>query len=475
MNATRRNRLPILLLAAALTMTACDSAATEPITAPPSPSSSTLDIALISQRMVACYQNHGFEASADPTGYSVEVAPNRQAEFDAVDSACMEQLRDEGILPPLRTDDIPATTSIPATTTTTAPEAIVELPSGVWLRTNPDLGGLIVDTRDMIWDGEDFYLLTRIGFGDVIVWQSSDGIEWTEHSQIGTASTVDGPHGLTSVSGQLIAAGWRDGTALAWVHEGDGGWTEVEVGAGVIDRLVFFGGNYVALGRAFYQPGPGQTPGDNYPIIWSSWDGYTWTETVGAGDFESVRALLGLAVGPAGLLTIAFPDDDRVNSISAVVTSTDGIDWVSHQPTGLDDFWQLHGITGNASGYAAYGYTNDEFDSPILVSADGVTWEPIGSPSVSDTEPVGWKGISTFGDYIVLSGEINIDNESHPRVWAYRGGGLWAVLGTGDWYSESGGASAMVSGNGRLVVRAQMGGPATDPWSIFTFVPDSSD
>ena len=83
--------------------------------------------------------------------------------------------------------------------------------------------------------------------------------------------------------------------------------------------------------------------------------------------------------------------------------------------------------------------------------------------------------MGTFGDYIVLSGQINIGDESHPRVWAYRGDGLWTVLGTGDWYNEPGAASAMVSGNGRLIVRAQIGGPATDPWSIFTFVPDTSD
>lgn len=369
----------------------------------------------------------------------------------------------------------PATTATTITTTTTLPEVIVDPPSGEWLRTNPDLGGLIVITRDMIWDGENFYILTRIGFGDVIVWQSSDGVEWTEHSQIGTAGTVDGPQELTSVSGQLIAAGWRDGTALAWVHERDGGWTEVEVGSGAIHELGFFKGGYVALGVSFHEPGPGQTPGDNHPMMWSSWDGYTWTETVGAGDFESVAWMRGLVVGPAGLLTIAIADDFPVNSMSAVLTSTNGIEWVAHQPTGLDDFWQVNRITGNASGYAAYGYTYDDFDSPILVSSDGVNWRGVGSPDIPEGQAVDWSGISTLGDLIVVSGSVSDQNEHLPRVWAYRGGGLWAVLGTGDWFDEVGGAADMVSGNGRLVVRAQMGGPATDPWSIYTFVPDGSD
>ncbi len=376
----------------------------------------------------------------------------------------------------MNTTSVPSTTTI-STTTTTLPEVVVELPTGTWSRTNPDLGGLHVDTRDMIWDGENFFLLTRIGFGDVVVWQSTDGVEWARHSQIGTASTVDGPQGLTSVSGQLIAAGWRDGNALAWIHEGAGRWTEVEVGEGVIDQLVFFGGNYVAVGRAFSPSGPplpGQSPYDNYPMIWSSWDGYTWTETVGVGDFEFVRGLGGLAVGPVGLLAIAFTSDDLINSISAVVTSTNGIDWVSHQPTGLDDFWQVNRITGNAQGYAAYGYTyGDDYDSPILVSSDGVSWRAIGSPEIPDGEIVDWGGISTLGDLIVVSGRIPDNNEGFPRVWAYRGAGLWDVLGSGDWYEEPGYAARMVSGNGRLVVRGSEGGP--DGWAMYTFVPDGND
>lgn len=378
--------------------------------------------------------------------------------------------------PPVTTTGTMNTTSVPpssTSTTTTVPEVVVELPTGTWQRTNPDLGGLIVITRDMIWDGDNFYLLTRIGFGDVVVWQSTDGVEWARHSQIGTASTMDGPQGLTSVSGQLIAAGWRDGNALAWIHEGAGRWTEVEVGEGVIDQLVFFGGNYVAVGRAFSPSDPGQSPYDNYPMIWSSWDGYTWTETVGAGDFESVRGLGGLAVGPVGLLAIAFASDNRDNSISAVVTSTNGIDWVSHQPTGLDDFWQVNRITGNAQGYAASGSTNNQDDSPILVSSDGVNWKAIGSPEIPDGEIVDWGGISTLGDLIVVSGSIPNNNEGFPRVWAYRGAGTWDVLGSGDWYEEPGHAAPMVSGNGRLVVRGSEGGP--DGWSMYTFIPDGSD
>ena len=373
----------------------------------------------------------------------------------------------------------PSSTTSTPTTSITLPEVVADPPSGQWLRTNPDLGGLIVDTRDMIWDGENFYLLTRIGFGDVIVWESPDGVEWTEHSQIGTAGTVDGPFELTSTSGRLIAAGRRGTTATVWVDEGEQGWAEVEVGPGTIDHLVFFMGNYLALGRASAFPEPGQSRSDNNPLSWRSWDGYTWTETVGAEFFESVAWTAGLVVGPAGLLTVAVADTDH-NPVSAVVTSTNGIDWVFHQPTDLDTLMQVDSITGTETGYAAYGLLADSTEapspySPILWSPDGINWEALGSPDGSDSEWIwpGWLG--TFGDYIVLSGQINIGDESHPRVWAYRGDGLWTVLGTGDWYNEPGAASAMVSGNGRLIVRAQIGGPATDPWSIFTFVPDTSD
>ena len=414
MNAKSRNRLPILLLAAALAMTACDLAATEPITPPSS--------------------------SPSPT------ATTRVA-----------------------TSQAPSTTS-EATTTTTAPEQIIEPPSGEWLRTNPDLGGLIVDTRDMIWDGENFYILTRIGFGDVIVWQSSDGIEWTEHSQIETAGTLDGPQELTSVSGQLIAAGWRGSTATAWVDEGEGGWVEVEVGPGVIDELVFFRGNYIALGRALFRPEPQQTRSDNSPVTWSSWDGYTWTKTIGAEFFESVADYTqGLVVGPAGLLTVAFAYGQPESEVSAVVTTTDGINWVAHQPTGLD-MSQIDGIAGNEATYFAFGHGSQS----ILISTDGIRWDALANPSGSDSERIHRQSLATLGDYIVLSGAVSSDNQSHPRVWAYRGGGLWGVLGIGDWYSEPGYAWEMVSGNGRLVVRATTGAEGDD-WAIYTFVPDWSD
>ena len=417
MNATGRNHLPILLLAAALAMTACDSAATEAVTAPSSSSSTATTAVATSQ------------------------APTSTRE---------------------------------ATTTTTAPEAIVEPPSGEWLRTNPDLGGLIVDTRDMIWDGENFYILTRIGFGDVIVWQSSDGIEWTEHSQIETAGTLDGPQELTSVSGQLIAAGWRGSTATAWVDEGEGGWVEVEMGPGVIDELVFFRGNYIALGRAFFHPEPEQTRNDNIPVIWSSWDGYTWTRTTRAESFDSAGDFArGLVEGPAGLLTVIFtygdPQGDPQSVVSAVATSEDGINWVTDQPTGLE-MGQVDAIAGSDTTYFVFGHPSQN----TLISSDGIRWDALTNPDGSDSERVARQSLATFGDYLVLSGAVYGDNESHPRVWAYRGGGLWGVLGVGDWYSEPGHAFEMVSGNGRLVVRVTTGQEG-DNWAIYTFVPDWSD
>ena len=420
MNATGRNRLPILLLAAALAMTACDSAATEAVTAPSSSSSTATTAVATSQ------------------------AP---------------------------------TSTRGRTTTTTAPEQIIELPSGEWLRTNPDLGGLIVDTRDMIWDGENFYILTRIGFGDVIVWQSSDGIEWTEHSQIGTAGTLDGPQELTSVSGQLIAAGWRGTTAMVWVDEGEQGWVEVEVGSGTIDELVFFNGNYIALGRPFFHPEPGQTRTD-IPVIWSSWDGYTWTRTTRAESFAAVGDFaVGLVEGPAGLLTFIFiygdPQGDPESVVWAVATSEDGINWVADQPSGLEMDY-VDAIAGSDTTYFVFGHGSRS----TLVSSDGVHWDALTNPDGSDSERVVRQSLATFGDYIVLSGAVFSpvpgDIESYPRVWAYRGGGLWGVLGTGDWYSEPGYAFEMVSGNGRLVVRA-ITGPGVHDWGIYTFVPDTSD
>jgi len=96
----------------------------------------------------------------------------------------------------------------PAVDPTTATTVTLPVPApitGSWSQTNPDLGGLLVQVRDLIWDGEAFYLLLRVGFGDLIVWRSAEGIQWDQYSQIGTSGTLDGPWHLVSADGRLLA------------------------------------------------------------------------------------------------------------------------------------------------------------------------------------------------------------------------------------------------------------------------------
>ena len=369
------------------------------------------------------------------------------------------------------------TTLVPPTTTTTTtlPEVIVEPPSGEWRRTNPDLGGLLVITRDMIWDGEAFYILTRIGFGDVIVWRSPDGIEWTEHSQIGTSGTTDGPGELVAVAGQLIAAGYRDGVATVWIDEGTTPWREVEVGLGGIRSLVYFNGTFVALGTSAVQQFDRDPPQlSSHAVIWTSWDAETWTEAAGVEVFGEDSYAAGLVEGPAGLLTVVFePTDGPLASVSAVVTSSNGVDWTANQPVGLD-LSQVDGLAGGPDGYAVRG-----LGSPILRSADGINWNPLlfdPSPVPADGFPYPGR-MALFQGQLVMAGGVFVDpqdsyNYMLPRVWIHLGQGQWADLGASEWFDNHGIAYEMVAGDDRLVVHGE---GVIEGWGIFTFVPDTSD
>ncbi|MEE9206378.1 MAG: hypothetical protein V3U50_05285 [Acidimicrobiia bacterium] len=378
---------------------------------------------------------------------------------------------------------VPTTSTSTTTSTTTGSEQIVEPPSGEWLRTNPDLGGLIVDTRDMIWDGEAFYLLTRIGFGDVIIWQSSDGIEWTEHSQIGTAGTLDGPGELVSVAGHLIAAGHRDGVATVWIDEGTTPWREVEVGQGAIRSLVNFKGTYVALGTSAvheFASGAPPPPPPRHAVIWTSWDAETWTQVAGAEMFGDDSYAVGLLEGPAGLLTIGFdrlaPSDMRA---VMVVTSTNGTEWTSHEPVGLD-LAQADGLTGGPDGYAVRGGA-----SPILRSVDGIHWNPLLFDQSLVPEGAfrafAYPGrMASFQGQLVTAGGVRVKPEGSegnfmlPRVWIHLGQGVWADLGAGEWFDRPGVTYEMVAGDDRLVVHGETEGE-DDDWALFTFVPDESE
>lgn len=366
--------------------------------------------------------------------------------------------------------EVPAEAGTSTSTTDTRP-----LPApitGTWSQTNPDLGGLLVQVRDLIWDGEAFYLLIRVGFGDLMVWRSVDGIEWVEHSQIGTSGTTDGPWHLVSADGRLVAGGRRGLVATVWVEEGANSWREVVVApSGAIRELVQYENRLVALGHVPAWEEGSEAPPTRHGVIWVSSDAEAWAEVAGVETFGEESYPSDLVEGPSGLLTIAVqgtvfgPSGPRTNR---VVTSIDGLEWVAHDPVGLA-LTQIDTVSGESSGYLAAGI----FDVPVLHSADGIEWSPLFSALPGSAGSVQLSDAEMLRDRLVVSGSVFVDpgggafNYSLPGVWVYLGDDRWSLLGESAWFEQPGYTYRVVTAPDRLVVFGETG---TDDWALFTFV-----
>ena len=364
-----------------------------------------------------------------------------------------------------------------STVTTVAAGSAAAIPTGTWQQTNPDLGGLYVQVRDLIWDGEAFYVLTRVGFGDTNVWRSPDGITWEDYSHIGTFGTTDGPASLVSVDGRLVAAGRRDRTATVWIDEGTTPWREVGFGQGAVRDLTFYDGRYVAVGQsgAALESTLDQAAAPAHGVVWTSPDAEAWTAVAGLDVFGDDSYPSRMVDGPAGLLVIAPGGiDPRSPRHIVVATSPDGLVWTAVDATGLA-ITQVDAIAGNPHEYVVYG-----LDSPILRSTDGVVWSPVEFDDslvsqVSGTAFPTISGLDFFGDTLIVTGAVFADpgggafNYALPAVWAYRDD-TWEPLGSSLWFTQPGVAYRAVAGSDRLVVWGERG---TDAWALFTFVADS--
>jgi hypothetical protein len=359
------------------------------------------------------------------------------------------------------------------TTATTVTLPVPAPITGSWSQTNPDLGGLLVQVRDLIWDGEAFYLLLRVGFGDLIVWRSAEGIQWDQYSQIGTSGTLDGPWHLVSADGRLLAGGRRGLVPTVWIEDGANRWREVEVApSGAILGLIEYRDRFVAVGHVPAWDEGTEAPPARHGVIWVSSDAETWTEVAGVETFGNDSYPSDLVEGPSGLLTISVQGmfGPSGPATRRVVTSGDGVDWIVRDPVGLA-LTQVDTVSGTSSGYLAMG----SFDLPVLHSEDGIEWSPVfsalpesaGTPRINDAE--------LFRDQLVVSGSVFVDpgggafNYSLPAVWVYLGDDRWTPLGAAEWFDEPGYTYRIVTAPDRLIVVGEHGG---DDWALFTFVVD---
>ncbi len=318
--------------------------------------------------------------------------------------------------------------SSPATLSLTQPE---ELPAaerppphpfvGRWLDTGPDLGHLIVDSRSLIWDGEEFYQMLRVGFGDVRVWQSVDAIEWVELPRLGTASTIDGPRALMASERGLVAVGNVGTSVLVWQFEGETPWPQTPAGFnGIVDSAIDFDGVYLVAGSVPVPGGQGEE--NRIPIVrrgavWASTDLMQWDEVAGLELFGELSDTTGISLGGDGVVvtfTQLDPDFPEERSRRRA-TSVDGITWRV-----LDEELRPDHIVLRPDPEADYAWT---------VQPDNANPFPAPGRVGSGSGFAEWKGVSIVSGLVL---DVRADQQGppqYPAIWSLASGDTWVEVG----------------------------------------------
>lgn len=318
--------------------------------------------------------------------------------------------------------------SSPATSSPTQP---VESPTaekppphpfaGRWLDTGPDLGHLIVDSRSLIWDGEAFYQMLRVGFGEVRVWRSMDAIEWVELPQLGTASTIDGPRALMASERGLVAVGNVGTSVLVWEFEGETPWRQTPAGFnGIVDSAIDFGGVYLVAGSV---PVPGGLGEENrIPIlrrgaVWASTDLMEWDEVAGVELFGEVSATTGISLGGDGVVvTFTQPLLDSPGEYDRrQATSVDGITWRV-----LDE---------EPRPYRIVLRPDPEINSAWTVQPEDANPFPAPERVGSGSGFAEWKGVPIVSGLVI---DVRADQQGppqYPAIWSLASGDTWVEVG----------------------------------------------
>ncbi len=342
---------------------------------------------------------------------------------------------------------------------------------GTWQRTEPNLNGMSVQARDVIWEGDirnghEFHLMARVGLGEVRVWRSINGIDWAERPQLGVVGVLDGPTSLFVVDGRLMAGGDRDGVATVWIYESASPWREVSLGMiGSVRDLREFNGTFFALGSA---PTPG-TDAAGFPqthaLLWATQDLETWTELAGSEMFGPTSQPIALLEDSAGLHAIAETTDPdaEVPRESIVVASGDGIEW--------------HTLPREDRGAVGVVLVRTKL-IPDPESDTG--WIEHHGDAVMPTPGRFGMGLETAValERLLMVGSITYQQDgvgsrvNYPGLWSHTGVS-WEEIGPLSGPVAQPGSIAMwAAGEDRIVVVGQAGSK-DDGWAIFSFVQES--
>jgi hypothetical protein len=235
---------------------------------------------------------------------------------------------------------------------------------------------------------------------------------------------------ITAGGPGLVATGvsYSDEESVIWTSTDGRTWNRVERSAelGTIYDVTTAGPGLVAVGTQAFGGGAGT--GDEAPI-WTSADGFTWTEAPSDHVFRGAW-LRAVAVGGPGLVAVGSTLDGP-----QAWFSSDGLTWdqASMPPlppdiSSIDSWMQDVAVAGDhlvavgQIGFADCGVNCGRYEPAIWTSTDGVTWTevPLGSDGFPRDSEI--RSVADGPGGFVAAGGIYPDV---PMVWRSREGLTW--------------------------------------------------
>jgi hypothetical protein len=234
------------------------------------------------------------------------------------------------------------------------------------------------------------------------IWRSRDGGAWerlpTPESML--AGTMDG---VTTGNGQIVAFGWtgdESQSAIVWQSADGITWTETTdvVGMDPITAMAAFPGGLAAFGTRF-----SEEIGDLELLAGVAVDGSHFEP--GSAPALPATTMQSVAAGPAGLVAVGDGDDLDIGFNGVVLHSSDGRAWAEGQAVdGTFAGRTLRFVHAMPQGYLALGLMHQESDGSATgaswVSTDGLSWQTVapfgGSFSLLDASAAGPSGVIAF-------------------------------------------------------------------------------
>jgi hypothetical protein len=254
----------------------------------------------------------------------------------------------------------------------------------VWLKqTSPAFGAR--DSAGLtVFDGK---LFVAGGFGATDlddVWNTSDGITWTQNTVSG-AWGGRGALGFLNFAGKLWVIGGYDSNNNVYYNDvwsspdGDT-WTQ-ETGLAAFSARGWFG-CCVAFGKMWIIGG--WDGSDSLNDVWSSEDGVTWTQVKASAEFEGRDSFN--ADYFQGKIFIGGGENTAGDVLPNVWSSKDGEQWVEAIPE--SDSAKVQGYASavfnqNRNGQLFYmgGYNGANTVNDIVKTADGGNWSNEATPA----------------------------------------------------------------------------------------------